>query len=193
MKDVKPAWLKPVLDYVPLAAFFFTYLGYGLMAATAVLLAATMLTLVVSLVVARRVPMLPLITAAVVAVFGGLTLWLNDDTFIKMKPTVIQSAFAVILLGGLLIGRNPLKPLFGHVWNLDEDGWRALTIRFAMFFAVMAGLNELVWRTQSTEVWVDFKVFGILALSFAFTMSQVPLINRHTIPEAADGEPDVRT
>lgn len=193
MTENSPAWLKPALEYVPLAAFFVAYLAYGLMPATAVLLVATALTLLVSLVTTRRVPMMPLITAAIVAVFGGLTLWLNDATFIKMKPTIVQALFAVVLLGGVLIGRQPLKPLFGHVWNLDERGWRILTLRFAVFFAAMAGLNELVWRTQSTELWVNFKVFGILALTFAFSMAQIALINRHTLPEPAEGERDVST
>ena len=193
MTQHKPAWLQATVDYLPLAAFFGAYLAYGLMTATAVLLAATAVTLVVSLAVVRRVPMMPLVTAGIVGVFGGLTLWLNDETFIKMKPTVIQSLFALVLIGGVLMRRNPLKPIFGHVWKLDDAGWRILTTRFAIFFATMAALNEVVWRTQSTEFWVNFKVFGILVLTLAFTMGQVALINRHTISDPAESGPDVRT
>ncbi len=177
-----PRWLKPVTEFGPIAAFFLAYLSSGLLWATGALMAATAVALALSLTLAGRVPLMPLITAAVVGVFGGLTLWLKDETFIKIKPTIVQSLFAVVLLGGLAAGRPLLKPLMDAAWPMDDAGWRRLTLRFGIFFAVMAGVNEAVWRTQSTDVWVAFKVFGILGLTFAFALSQMPLMQRHHSP-----------
>lgn len=185
MPHRSPLWLKPLVDYGPLGAFFAAYLGAGLMTATGVLMAATAVVLVLSLYFERRLPVLPLVTAAVVGVFGGLTLWLKDETFIKLKPTIIQGVMAAVLFGGLAVGRPLLKPVMGTAWRMDEAGWRRLTLRFAFFFAAMAGLNELVWRTQSTDVWVTFKVFGILVLTFLFALAQTPLLQRHHLPEEA--------
>jgi len=174
-----PAWLKPLVDYGPLAVFLAAYAAAGLMVATGVLIAATFAVLALSLVLAGRVPWLPLVTAAVVGVFGGLTLWLNDDTYIKMKPTVVQGLFSALLLGGLAVGRPLLKPVLGATWHMDNAGWRLLSLRFAIFFAAMAGLNEAVWRTQSTDVWVTFKVFGLIGLTLLFSLAQAPLMMRH--------------
>lgn len=178
-----PAWLKPATDYGPLAIFFGVYLQFGLMPATGALMAATLMALAVSLVVARRVPLMPVITAAVVGIFGGLTLWFDDDTFIKMKPTIVQAILSAVLLGGLAFGKPLLKPVMGTAWSMDERGWRKLTLRFALFFLAMAVLNELVWRTQSTDFWVNFKVFGLLGLTMLFTLAQVPLMQRHHLPD----------
>ena len=178
-----PSWLKPVTEYGPLVVFFAAYAGTNLLWATAALMAATVVALGLSLAVARRVPLMPLVTAAVVGVFGGLTLWLQDETFIKMKPTVVQGLFAAILLGGLATGRPLLKPLMGAAWPMDDEGWRRLTLRFGLFFAVMAGLNEAVWRTQSTDVWVAFKVFGLMGLTLLFALAQAPLMSRHHIAD----------
>lgn len=182
-----PAWLRPVVDYGPLAVFFAGYMWKDLFFATAGLMAATAVALLLSLGLTRRVPKLPLITAAIVGVFGGLTLWLNDPTFIKMKPTIVQAIFAAILGGGLLFGKPLLRPVLGMAmpWPLSERGWRVLTLRWAAFFAVMAVLNELVWRTQPTDIWVSFKVFGILVLTMGFAVAQVPLLTRHKTGEAA--------
>ncbi len=177
-----PRWLKPATEFGPIAAFFLAYLLSDLLWATGALMAATAVALALSLMLAGRVPLMPLITAAVVGVFGGLTLWLKDETFIKIKPTIVQSLFALVLLGGLAAGRPLLKPLMGTTWPMDDAGWRRLTLRFGIFFAVMAGVNEAVWRTQSTDVWVAFKVFGILGLTFAFALSQMPLMQRHHRP-----------
>ncbi|WP_119458579.1 septation protein A [Rhodospirillaceae bacterium SYSU D60014] len=183
MTQQSPGWLKPTVDYGPLGVFFLAYLTSGLLIATAALMVATAIGLVLSVAVARRVPMMPLITAIVVGIFGGLTLWLNDDTFIKMKPTIIQALFAAILFGGLAFGWLPLKLMLGSAWPMDRDGWRRLTLRFATFFLAMAVLNEAVWRTQSTDVWVTFKVFGIMILTFLFALTQMPLMNRHRLPD----------
>lgn len=183
-----PKWLTPVVDYGPLAVFFASYFIWGLLPATGALMAATGVALVLSLVVRRKVPMMPLITAAIVGVFGGLTLWLADETFIKMKPTIIQVLFAAVLLGGLVLGRPLLKPLLGAALPpMADAGWRQLTLRYGLFFLVMAALNEAVWRTQSTDFWVTFKVFGIVGLTLVFGVAQVPLINRHKLPEPATG------
>ena len=183
-----PAWLRPTTEYGPLAAFFLAYLLWGLLPATAALLVATAASLALSLLFTGRVPAMPLVTAVIVGLFGGLTLWLNDETFIKMKPTIVQALFAAVLLGGLAVGRPLLKPLLGQVWPIDDAGWRRLTLRFALFFAAMAMLNEIVWRTQSTDVWVSFKVFGILLLTLLFALAQTPLITRHRLRDAS-GEP----
>ena len=184
MKTAEPPWLRPAVDYGPLVAFFAVYLLAGLLPATVALMIATAIGLALSLGVTGRVPMMPLVTAAIVGVFGGLTIWLNDETFIKMKPTIVQALFAVVLLGGLAFGRVLLKPLFHAVWSIDDEGWRRLTLRFGLFFAAMAVLNEIVWRTQSTDFWVSFKVFGILVITFVFAMAQVPLLNKHRLPDA---------
>jgi intracellular septation protein len=175
-----PRWLRPAVDYGPLAAFFLTYLLYGLMAATAVVVGASLAALAAAWAIERRVPMIPLITAAVVAIFGGLTLWLQDETFIKMKPTIVQALFAAILLGGLAFGRPLLKPLLGAMMPpMSDRAWRGFTLRYALFFAAMALLNEVVWRTQSTDFWVSFKVFGLPVLTILFIVSQLPFLNRH--------------
>ena len=182
MTVAEPRWLKPTVDYGPLAAFFLVYMGWDLLTATAALMGATVIALALSLIVTRRVPVMPLVTAVVVGVFGGLTLWLEDETFIKIKPTIVEAMFSLILFGGLAFGRPLLKPLLGSAWAMNDDGWRKLTFRFAVFFAVVAVLNEIVWRTQSTDFWVSFKVFGILVLTLAFAVCQAPLLRRHALP-----------
>jgi intracellular septation protein len=175
-----PRWLRPAVDYGPLAAFFLTYLLYGLMAATAVVVGASLAALLAAWAIERRVPMIPLLTAAVVAIFGGLTLWLQDETFIKMKPTIVQALFAAILLGGLAFRRPLLKPLLGAMMPpMGDRAWAQLTLRYALFFIAMALLNEVVWRTQSTDFWVSFKVFGLPVLTILFIVSQLPFLNRH--------------
>jgi intracellular septation protein len=175
-----PRWLRPAVDYGPLAAFFLTYVLYGLMAATAVVVGASLLALVAAWAIERRVPLIPLVTAAVVAVFGGLTLWLQDETFIKMKPTIVQALFAAILLGGLAFRRPLLKPLLGAMMPpMSDRAWGQFSLRYALFFVAMALLNELVWRTQSTDFWVSFKVFGLPVLTILFIASQLPFLNRH--------------
>ncbi len=185
MQTIKgPAWVRPTADYGPLAAFFIAYLLGGLYVATGALMAATVIAVILALVYERRVPPAPVVTAVIVMIFGGLTLWLQDERFIKMKPTIVQALFAVILFGGLLVRRPLLKPLLQAAWTLTDEGWRALTFRFAVFFLAMAALNEVVWRTMSTDVWVNFKIFGILLLTILFTVAQVPLIARHQL----DGE-----
>jgi intracellular septation protein len=184
-----PRWLQPAVDYGPLAVFFLVYVGAGLMAATAAIVAASLLALALAWTIQRRVPLIPLLTACVVAVFGGLTLWLQDDTFIKMKPTIVQALFAAILLVGLSFDRPLLKPLLGRMMPpMSDAAWRRFTLRYALFFIAMAALNEVVWRTQSTDLWVTFKVFGLSGLTFLFILAQMPFIARATrLHAAAEG------
>ena len=178
-----PRWLKPLTEYAPLAVFLVAYAFADLMIATAALMAATLAVVVLSLIMLRRVPVLPLVTAAIVGVFGGLTLWLQDETFIKMKPTIINAIFAILLLGGLMLRQLWLKKLLGQALSITDEGWRRLTLRFGLFFAAMALLNEIVWRTQSTDFWVAFKVFGLMGLTFAFMFAQAPLFARYKMEE----------
>ena len=175
----EPRWLKPIVDYMPLAAFFIAYWYGDIMLATKVIMGATAFAVVLSLIVAKRIPIMPLVTATVVGIFGGLTIYLEDDTFIKMKPTIVQLAFASILGIGLLFNRLWLKPLFGKSMDMPDDAWRTLSLRFVVFFLASAVANELVWRTQSTDFWVNFKIFGILGLTFAFIATQLPFIHKH--------------
>jgi intracellular septation protein len=178
--------LKLALDLGPLVLFFAINAKFGIFAATAVFMAAVMAALVVSYALIRRLPAMTLVTAVIVLVFGGLTLLLEDETFIKLKPTIIYLLFAVVLFGGLLLRKPLLEIVFDQMFHLTEEGWRKLTIRWATFFLVLAVVNEVVWRTQSTDFWVSFKVFGMVPLTFAFAMLQVPLLTRYAAPERKD-------
>ena len=176
-----PGWLRPVVEYGPIAAFFIAYSMADLFVATASIMVAAALALALSYIVERRIPMMPLITAGIIGVFGGLTLWLQDETFIKMKPTIIQAIFGTVLISGLLVKRLFLKSLMGAAWHITDEGWRVLTVRFALFFFLSAALNEAVWRTQSTDLWVNFKVFGLMGLTIIFILTQLPLLKRFAI------------
>ena len=181
-KKPPPPWIKPTVEYGPLGAFFLAYLKWDLLIATAALMVATAIALALSFVALRKIPMMPLITAIVVGIFGGLTLWFQDDTFIKMKPTIVEGLFSVILFGGLWFKRPLLKPLLGHAWPMEDRGWYILSLRFAFFFAAMAVLNEIIWRNLSTDLWVSFKVFGLMILTLLFAITQAPLMKRFALP-----------
>ena len=181
MPKKSPVWVKPTADCGPLIVFFIAYLRFDLMVATAALMAATAVALALSLFFERRIPMMPVITALIVGIFGGLTLWLDDEMFIKLKPTIVQGLISAVLLVGLMFGKPLLRPVMGTAWSMDDAGWRRLTFRFGCFFAAMAVVNEIVWRTQSTDFWVTFKVFGLMGLTFVFGLFQMPLLNRHHI------------
>ncbi|MBT5414988.1 MAG: septation protein A [Rhodospirillaceae bacterium] len=172
-----------LIDLGPLVVFFIAYNRADLMVATGAFMAATAVALAVSYAIERRIPKMPLVTGVVVMVFGGLTLWLANETFIKLKPTIVYTLFAVVLLGGLATGRLLLKPLFEMAFKLRDEGWRVLTLRWGVFFLAMAVLNEIVWRTMSTDVWVDLKVFGFLPITLLFALTQLPLIRRTMIEE----------
>jgi intracellular septation protein len=187
--------LNAAIEYGPLAVFLAAYfignrylddIG-AILAATAAIMVATVVALSVAWFVQHRVPKVPLISGGLLMVFGGLTLWLQDPVFIKMKPTIVYLLFSTVLVGGVAMRRPLLKPLLGNAWQLDDTGWTKLTIRFGLFFMVMAGLNELVWRTQTTDFWVSYKVFGTMGLILVFTMTQVGLIHRHQIQPESEG------
>ncbi|BAI72897.1 intracellular septation protein [Azospirillum sp. B510] len=167
----------------PLAAFFVANSQAGIMTGTAVFMVAITIALAVSWRLERRIPIMPVVGAGFVLLFGGLTLWLQDDLFIKIKPTLVNLLFAVVLFVAHATRRNVMKRLLGTVLNLSEDGWRTLSIRWAWFFLLLAVLNELVWRNVSTDMWVNFKVFGIMPLTLVFSAFQAPLIMRHQVPE----------
>ncbi len=184
----QPSWLKPVVDYGPLVTFFVTYYLEDLFFATAAIMVATVVVILLSLLFTRKVPTMPLVTAIAIGIFGGLTLFLKDETFIKMKPTIVEVIIAGILFGGLSFKKLFLKNLMGSALPMTDEGWRKLTTRFAWFSIGLAILNEIVWRTQTTEIWVNFKVWGLLILTFLFIFSQMPLIQQHSLKDQSANE-----
>ena len=171
--------LKIAFDLGPLVLFFFANSRYGIFVATATFMVAVLAALAASYVMTRHLPIMPVVTAIIVLVFGGLTLILHDETFIKVKPTIIYALFGAVLLGGLFFNKPLLGVVFDSLFHLTEEGWRKLTLRWAIFFFVLAVLNEIVWRNASTNVWVDFKVFGVMPLTFLFGALQVPLLKKY--------------
>ena len=144
---------------------------------------ATVIAVLFSYILEKKIPIMPTVGAGIVLLFGGLTIYFDNDVFFKMKPTIINVLFAIILYGGILINKPLLKYLLGAALKLEEEGWKILTQRWIGFFIALAVLNEIVWRTQSTDVWVNFKVFGILPITFIFTMTQFPLIKKYQIED----------
>jgi len=176
--------LKLTLDLGPLVLFFFANSRYGIFAATASFMVAVVAALAISYVLTRQLPIMPVVTAIIVLVFGGLTLILHDDTFIKIKVTIIYALFGAVLLGGLFFNKPLLGVVFDSLFRLTEEGWRKLTWRWAIFFFGLAVLNEIVWRNASTNVWVDFKVFGVMPLTLLFGALQVPLLKKYAVEPA---------
>ncbi len=202
-------WLKLTLDLGPLVLFFFANARPGLFApwfgplipaaiatgeragifvATAVFMVAILVALIISYALTRRLPVMALVSAFVVLVFGGLTLIFQDETFIKLKPTIIYVLFAAVLGGGLVFRKSLLAIVFDQVFNLTEEGWRKLTQRWALFFLALALLNEIIWRTQSTDFWVAFKVFGVMPLTFIFAALQYPLLMKYDAGKKDDAK-----
>jgi intracellular septation protein len=176
-----PSWARILVEWGPLVAFFIANAKGGIFWGTGVFMVATTIALAVSWTWTRKLAMVPLIGAVFVAIFGGLTLWLQNDTFIKVKVTLVNVLFGTILLTGLVFGKQFLKLILGEALKMDDQGWRLLTLRWGIFFFALALLNEIIWRTVSTDVWVNFKVFGILPITLLFAISQAPLMNRHLI------------
>lgn len=171
--------VKLLIDLGPLLAFFLAYARLGIYWATGVLMVATVIALIASRVLLGRFSVAPMVTAVLVVVFGGLTFWLDDPSFIKMKPTIINLLFAGILGFGVFTGRPLLKMFMGEALKLTDEGWQKMTLRWVVFFLAMAVVNEVVWRNLSEAAWVNFKVFGILPLTLIFAMAQVGLIKRY--------------
>jgi intracellular septation protein len=192
MTETEKPQLNPIvkiaLDLGPLVLFFFANSRFGIFTATATFMVAVLAALAASYVLTRRLPIMPVVTAIIVLVFGGLTLILHNDTFIKVKPTIIYALFGAVLLGGLLFGKTLLGVVFDSLFHLTEEGWRKLTVRWALFFFVLAVLNEIVWRNTSTNVWVDFKVFGVMPLTLVFGALQYPLLQKYAATQAAAEE-----
>ncbi len=179
-KQLNPI-LKLVLDIGPLVLFFAANSKFGIYVATGGFMVAVLIALVVSYVLTRHIAIMPVVTAVIVLVFGGLTLVMHDDLFIKLKPTIIYVLFGGTLLAGLAMNKPFLSILFDQMFHLTAEGWRKLTWRWALFFLALAVLNEIVWRTQTTDFWVSFKLFGVVPLTFLFGALQVPLINKYSV------------
>lgn len=193
--------LKLALELGPLMVFFFANtrgewlaekfpvlagMGEPIFVATGLFMAATAIALAVSWILTRTLPMMPLVSGIVVFIFGALTLYLHNDLFIKMKPTIVNTMFGCVLLGGLLFDKSLLGYVFNSAFSLDAEGWRKLTLRWGLFFFFLAVLNEVVWRNFSTDFWVAFKVWATMPITILFTLSQMPLIMRHSLDNKAD-------
>ena len=202
-REINPL-LKFALELGPLVVFFFANsrgawlaehfpalgeLGGPLFVATALFMAATVVALAVSWSMTRTLPVMPLVSGVFVVVFGFLTLWLQNETFIKMKPTIVNGLFAAILLGGLAFGKPLLGYVFDQAFKLDDEGWRKLTFRWGLFFVVLAVLNEVVWRNFSTDAWAAFKVWGTMPITMGFMLLQIPLLKRHATEPLFDKKP----
>lgn len=183
-----PPLIKAIVDYGPLVAFFIAYQMKDLMAATIVLMIATAIALATSFLLVRKIPMFPLAMGLLVGFFGGLTIYLDDERFIKLKLTIVNALFAAILLGGLAFGKPLLKVMMESAMKLTDKGWRQLSLRWGLFFLFLAVLNEIVWRNVSTDLWVDFKVFGMFAFTVLFTLTQIPLMKREMIMDEEEEE-----
>src|ERR1700709_1183820 len=183
---------KLATELGPLMIFFIANAKSNLFIATGLFMVAVIAAMVASYVVVRHVPVMAIVTAVVVIVFGTLTLVLHDETFIKMKPTIVYTLFAAVLGGGLLFGRSFIAIMFDQMFNLTAPGWRVLTLRWALWLLAMAVLNEIIWRTQSTDFWVAFKAFGVIPLTMGFAISQMPLTKRYHLElsslEASEAE-----
>jgi intracellular septation protein len=177
-------YLKLVLDIGPLLLFFVANSRLGIFAGTAVFMVAVVVALGISYAMTRHWPVMPVVSAVIVLVFGGLTLFLHDETFIKVKPTIIYALFGCALLVGYFFDKPLLEIVFDSVFHITDEGWRKLTLRGAAFFLFLAVLNEVVWRTQSTDFWVNAKVFGFMPLTFIFGALQVPLLMKYAIEPA---------
>jgi len=174
---------KLLIDIGPLAVFFIFYTRGDLKSAIIPLMIATIVAVLFSYIMEKKIPIMPTVGAFIILIFGGLTIYFDNEVFFKMKPTIINLLFALILYGGVIVKKPLLKLLLGAAIKLEDEGWKILTQRWISFFIALAILNEIVWRTQSTEIWVNFKVFGILPITFIFTMTQFPLIKKYQIED----------
>ena len=177
--------LKLALDLGPLILFFLANAKLGIFWATGLFMVAVLVALIVSYALIRRWPVMTVVSAVIVFVFGGLTIVLENDTFIKLKPTIIYLLFAGILFGGMVFRKPLLETVFDQMFHLTEEGWRKLTVRWAVFFLVLAVLNEIVWRNTPTDFWVKFKVFGVMPMTALFTIALMPMMMKHATTATA--------
>jgi intracellular septation protein len=178
LANARPELIRPLLaPFLPAALI--SGPQSGIFVATAAFMVAMVLSLILTKALLGKLPIMPLVSGAVVLVFGGLTLWLQDDLFIKLKPTIVNTLFGCVLLGGLAFGRPLLPYVLDSVFQLTTEGWSKLTFRWGLFFFFLAGLNEVVWRMFSTDFWVAFKVWGVMPVTIVFAMAQVGLLQRH--------------
>ncbi len=184
--DTKSQLIKLALELGPLVLFFIVNARAGIFVATAWFMGAMVISLILSWIMLKRIAIMPLVTGVLVLVFGGLTLYLQDDMFIKLKPTIVNIMFGTVLLGGMLFKQSLLKYVFGEVYALKEEGWKKLTRRWGLFFFFLALLNELVWRNFSTDFWVMFKVWGIMPITIIFSMFQMPILSKYGIDETEE-------
>jgi intracellular septation protein len=178
---MNPQLRRLLLDLGPLLVFFTSFKFLGIFAATAAFMAAVMISLALGFVLEKRLSPMPIFTAALVLIFGGLTLYLKNEMFIKIKVTILYGFFGAVLIGGLAFNRLFIKYVFAQAFDLDETGWRRLTWRWGLFFVALAMLNEAVWRNASTDTWVDFKTWGVIPLIFLFALAQTPFVMKHHI------------
>ncbi len=181
--------LKLVLEMGPLVLFLVTNFKFGIMTATAVLMVGVVVSLVASWFLTRHLPVMPMVTAVAVLSFGALTLYFQDSIFIKMKPTIVNVIFGSALLGALFFKKLLLPIVLDSALHLTEEGWRKLTVRWGLFFYVLAALNEIVWRTQTEDVWALFKTFGTMPITIVFALAQVPLIMKYDLKDREADKP----
>ena len=174
---------KLFIDIGPLAIFFIFYSRGDLNSAILPFIIATIIAVLLSYILEKKIPIMPTVGAIIILIFGGLTIYFDNEVFFKMKPTIINILFAIVLFGGIILKKSLLKYLLGSALKLKDDGWSILTKRWIIFFIALAVLNEIIWRTQSTDIWVNFKVFGILPITFIFTITQFPLIKKYQVED----------
>ena len=174
---------KLLIDIGPLAVFFVFYTRSDLKTAILPLMIATIIAVLFSYIIEKKIPIMPTAGAVIILIFGGLTIYFDNDTFFKMKPTIINLLFAGILYGGIILNKPLLRYLLGAALRLQDEGWDILTKRWIGFFIALAILNEIIWRTQTTDIWVNFKVFGILPITFVFTLTQFSTIKKYQIED----------
>ena len=174
---------KLLIDIGPLAIFFVFYTRSDLKTAILPFMIATTIAVLFSYIIEKKIPIMPTVGAVIILIFGGLTIYFDNETFFKMKPTIINLLFAGILYGGIILNKSLLRYLLGAALKLQDEGWDILTKRWIGFFIALAILNEIVWRTQTTDIWVNFKVFGILPITFIFTLTQFSTIKKYQVED----------
>ena len=174
---------KLLIDIGPLAVFFIFYTRSDLKTAILPFIIATTIAVLFSYIIEKKIPIMPTVGAVIILIFGGLTIYFDNETFFKMKPTIINLLFAGILYGGIILNKSLLRFLLGAALKLQDEGWDILTKRWIGFFIALAILNEIVWRTQTTDIWVNFKVFGILPITFIFTLTQFSTIKKYQVED----------